>query len=53
MAKELTDREKVLAWLSYIGETDPRCIAEVIEQCSTDVEARRSYVAKWEAECPH
>lgn len=39
-----TDRQKVLDWLKQINETDPKCIAEVIEQCSKDAEARAFYV---------
>lgn len=43
---EKTDRQKVLEWLKLIGETDPACIAEVIEQCSKSNEARAYYVAR-------
>jgi len=39
-----SDRQKVLEWLSRIGETDPVAISEVIELCSKDLDARRFYV---------
>lgn len=45
--KEKSDREKVLIWLQSIGEDDPRCIAEVIEQCAKDVEARKYYLSRY------
>lgn len=44
----LSDREKVLEWLRRIGETDPDCIAEVIEQCSSSKEARDYYLSRYE-----
>lgn len=40
-----TDREKVLAWLASIKETDPAMIAFVIGQCVNDKEARAYYLA--------
>jgi hypothetical protein len=49
--KEQTDREKVLAWLKQINETDPACIAEVIEQCAKDKEARVFYVGLYRRDC--
>lgn len=45
--KPLSDREKVLDWLNRIGETDPACIAEVIEQCSKSKEARDYYLSRY------
>lgn len=44
----LSDREKILSWLSSIGETDPVCIEEVLKQCATDIEARRYFVWRYE-----
>lgn len=44
--ENMTDREKVLAWLAYIKETDQRCIDEVIEICKADPEARAYYVSR-------
>lgn len=43
-----TDRAKVLAWLAHINETDQRCIAEVMEACTNDPEARKYYLMKYE-----
>lgn len=43
---QLTDREKVLAWLAYIKEDDQRCIGEVIETCKADPEARAYFVSR-------
>ena len=48
--KSMTDRERVTAWLAEINETDPACIAAVMEQCSTDPEARAYYSAQYQAE---
>jgi len=45
---EKTDREKVLRWLKVINETDAKVIAEVIEQCSKDNEARAFYVSMYD-----
>ena len=44
--KTLTDRDKVLAWLNHINETDQAIIDEVIEACRTDPEARAYYVGR-------
>ena len=41
--KPSKDRQKILAWLGRIGETDQRCINEVLELCAKDVEARKYY----------
>lgn len=43
----MTDRAKVLAWLAHIGETDQRCIDEVMAQCKADTEARAYYVSRY------
>jgi len=43
----MTDREKVNAWLDYIGETDKACRDEVLFLCSTDKEARAYYVGRY------
>jgi len=42
----MSDREKVLAWLKYVNETDQAIIDEVLAQCSTDKEARAYYVGR-------
>lgn len=44
----MTDRAKVLAWLSHIGETGERCITEVIESCIKDPEARKYYLSRYD-----
>lgn len=36
----------IRAWLAHIGETDPACIAEVIEQCQRDAEAREYFIGR-------
>ncbi len=41
-----TDREKIASWLAHIGETDPATIAEVMEHCRTDKQARAYYVGR-------
>lgn len=43
-------RAKINEWLDFIGETDPACRREVLEQCAKDPEAREYYVSRW-AEC--
>ncbi len=40
------DLEAIRKWLSYIGENDPRCIEEVMEQCRADAEARSYFVGR-------
>jgi hypothetical protein len=42
----MTDREKVLAWLKHIGETDQAIIDEIIFACKNDPEARAYYVKR-------
>jgi len=51
MPIQLTDRQKVEAWLDLIQEFDPAIRAEVLEQCKTDIEARRYYVMRSEEVC--
>lgn len=48
LSQEKTDRQKVLEWLKSIGEDDPKCISDVIELCSKDLEARRYFVNRYE-----
>jgi hypothetical protein len=43
-----TDRAKVNKWLDSIGEVDPYCRAEVLEQCKDDPDARAYYVSRYE-----
>ncbi len=45
-----TDRAKVISWLASIGETDQRCIDEVLEHCKKDQEARAYYVSRHDEE---
>ena len=40
------DLAKIRKWLAFIGEHDPRCIAEVKEQCCADADARRYFVGR-------
>lgn len=47
LGSEMTERQKVLAWLASIGETDQACIDEVIDQCKNDPEARAYYVFRY------
>jgi len=35
------EESNVLAWLAHIDETDPAIIAEVVDKCRSDLEARR------------
>jgi hypothetical protein len=44
----MTDRERVLEWLKFIGETDPDVIGEVLETCRNDKEARKFFVMQSE-----
>lgn len=46
-----SDRQKVEAWLTQIGEHDEAIRAEVIEQCAKDREARAYYVLRYEQDC--
>jgi len=43
---QLTDRQKVMAWLASIKEDGQRCIDEVIEDCKVNPEARAYYVSR-------
>jgi len=40
------DEAAIRAWLAAIGETDPATIAEVIEHCRQDQDARDYYVGQ-------
>ena len=44
----MTDREKVLAWLDWIGEDDAECREEVFAHCRESIEARKYYVVRYE-----
>ncbi len=43
---QMTDRQKVLAWLKFINEDDQTIIDDVIHHCKTDPEARKYFVAR-------
>ena len=47
---ELTSDEEsnILAWLAHIEETDPAIIAEVVDKCRNDLEARRYFLKRSE-----
>lgn len=38
----------IRAWLAHIGETDPAIIAEVLDQCRTDADARYYFIRRAE-----
>jgi hypothetical protein len=38
------DEAKVRKWLAHIGETDGEVVAEVLDQCRTDADARKYYI---------
>jgi hypothetical protein len=40
------DRQKILAWLSHIGETDKAIIDDVLEYCANDPEAMAYYLGR-------
>ncbi len=42
------EESRVLAWLAHIGESDPEGIAVVLEQCRSDLEARRYFLQRAE-----
>jgi hypothetical protein len=42
----LTDKQKILAWLSHIGETDPELIDEVLDKCSNNPEVLTYYLGR-------
>lgn len=50
LKSENSDIEKVRAWLAHIGETDERCIDEVLKQCAHDKEARAFFVGRYESD---
>lgn len=43
----MNDRAKINAWLDHIGEDDPACRDEVLEQCAKDKDARAYYVSRY------
>lgn len=51
-ATPLTAEEEkaIRAWLELIGETDPATIAEVIERCQRDADARAYFLERAAAE---
>lgn len=46
---ELADLEKVNAWLDHIGEDDPQCRAEVLENCK-DTDGRDYFLQRYKAD---
>jgi hypothetical protein len=40
------DLAAIRQWLTFIGEHDPACINEVLENCRLDPDARRYYVGR-------
>jgi hypothetical protein len=42
----LSAERRIRAWLDRIGETDEEAIAEVLERCRNDPEARAYYLAR-------
>lgn len=38
------EESNIRAWLAYIEETDPTIIAEVLDKCRSDLEARRFFL---------
>lgn len=48
---KMTDREKVKFWLDHIGENDPACRDEVLDNCKANKEARAYYVSRFNEDC--
>jgi len=44
------EEKAIRAWLELIGETDPATIAEVIERCQRDADARAYFLERAAAE---
>jgi len=42
------EESNILAWLTHIEETDPAIIAEVVDKCRNDPEARRYFLKRSE-----
>jgi hypothetical protein len=42
------EESNIQAWLAYIEETDPAIIAEVVDKCRDDLEARRYFLKRAE-----
>ena len=42
------EESSILAWLAHIEETDPAIIAEVVDKCRNDREARRYFLKRSE-----
>ena len=52
VAELLPDEEsRIRAWLAHIEETDPATIAELMDRCRDDLDARRYYL-KWAEAVP-
>ena len=47
-----SEETAIRAWLALIEETDPATIAEVIDQCQRDADARRYFTGRAAAELP-
>ena len=41
------DLPKLMKWLAYIGEKDPVCITEVVDQFKSDPGAREYYLGRY------
>ena len=50
---KISDRQKVNAWLDWIGEHDQAVRDEVLENCAKDKEARSYYVKRYEQRGEH
>jgi hypothetical protein len=46
------EQAAILQWLAHIGETDTAIIAETLDKCSRDAEARQYFVGRARAEVP-
>ena len=40
------EESSILVWLAHIDETDPTIIAEVVDKCRNDLEARRYFLKR-------
>ncbi|MBA3034163.1 MAG: hypothetical protein KKF85_14275 [Gammaproteobacteria bacterium] len=53
IARMTGDEEQAIrAWLALIEETDPATIADVLNQCQQDADARDYFIGRAEAEVP-
>jgi len=47
----ITDKQKVLSWLRFIGEDNKEIIESILEECVKDKSCRAYFVSRFDEDC--